>query len=155
MLLCQFRVPEFYATSGLSQCGSILVHTSSHPCARQRRESCRLQFGPIEDTMSKSRTATLTETQPPASRQTQAAALSKANPRRPNTSTFAHAARSKDVEGTATPAGTRRGRKREPQTAKEQDAEHLGIQPAVKPPMLGVRLRPILRKPISTQANST
>ena len=38
----------------------------------------------------------------------------------------------KDVEGTATPAGTRGGRKGEPQTAKEQDTEHQGVELAVK-----------------------
>ena len=119
---------------------------ASHPCARQERESCRLQSGPhgtavtsattsnrrssaLSGTpMSRSPTATLTETRPPASRQTRAAALSKANPRRPNTPTFAHAPR----WWPRASMGTRRGRKREPQTAKEQDAEHLGIEPAVK-----------------------
>ena len=47
MLSCQFRVPEFFAASGLSQCGSILVRTS-----RMRRsipaQDGNESLGPVE-----------------------------------------------------------------------------------------------------------
>ena len=65
--------------------------------AMEQREICNhLQsavFGCVGAAMSKSRTYWLTETRPPASRHTRAAADSKAKPRRPNTPTLAHVAR--------------------------------------------------------------
>ena len=72
---------------------------------------------------SKSRTKTLVETRALASRQTRAAALSTEKPRPPSTPAVEHAARSMDVEETATPSGRRSEWNWKPETAKEKHAE--------------------------------
>ena len=84
--------------------------------------------------MSRSRIRTFVETRPPALRHTLAAALSSAKPRRPSTPHVC--ARcvvvAKDVEWTATPAGTQSGGQREPEATKKEHPQHLGVEARVE-----------------------
>ena len=88
-----------------------------------RRSSKRLG-----GTMSMSWILTFVVTLAPASRQTRAAADSTAKPRLPKTPATAHAARWWRIEWTATPASTAGRREREPQTAEEENMEHLRVE---------------------------
>ena len=81
--------------------------------------------------MSRSRIRTFVETRPPASRQTLAAALSSAKPRRPSTPTLAHAV-AKDVEWTATPEGTQSGGAKGARGDGEGAPQDLGVEARVE-----------------------
>ena len=149
VLSCQFTVPDFFAASGLSQCGSILVRTSrmrrSIP-AQDRNESrvdCYLglveQRQPVRDDFQRALVCSVGDTNVKvancnvdgnATGSFSADTGSCAFQGKSTATQHSHirarcSVVAKEVEGTATPAVTRGGRKGEPQTAKEQDAEQL------------------------------
>ena len=92
--------------------------------------SKRLPSPAIGTPTSKSRTKTLHETRPPASLHTLATALSTANPPRPRTPEFAHAARWWPLESSGRPHRQMRetGGKGLPKATQEQNAEQLRVK---------------------------